>query len=647
MRFEYDVIVVGGGHAGCEAAVAAAKLGAATLLITKDMNRIAQMSCNPAIGGIAKGQIVREIDALGGMMGIVADKTAVQFRMLNRSKGPAVWSPRVQSDRAKYIDAWREILDQTPNLHIFQDTVSSLLIEANDDLKESNNSFKGDGREVSPYRVEGVVTSLGVTFRAPKVVLTAGTFLNGLMHFGRVQLEGGRIAEDASKGLSDQLKELGFTVERMKTGTPARIDGRTIDFSLCEEQTGDLGDFHKFSFLPGVKRVLKNRSCWITHTNKEVHRILSENLDDSPLYNGQIQSIGPRYCPSIETKIVTFADKDSHQLFLEPEGETTQEYYINGFSSSFPWEVQVEALTQIPALRNVQFYRPGYAIEYDFFDPTQLTHDLQTKLVEGLYFAGQVNGTTGYEEAAAQGLIAGINAARSRKGEDPLVLGRDEAYIGVLIDDLVMKGVDEPYRMFTSRAEYRILLRQDDADMRLTPVGFEIGLADRERYDAMVSKRDQRDGLIAFCEKYLVKINEEINAFLADCGTAPLNSSVRLIELVKRPQLTLTLLATALPKLAEAIAGVEEGRRDEIVEAAEILIKYGGYIERERELASKQRRLEYVRIPAGFDYASIKALSTEARQKLESRRPATIGEASRIPGVSPSDINVLLLMLHR
>lgn len=647
MRFEYDVIVVGGGHAGCEAAVAAAKLGAATLLITKDMNRIAQMSCNPAIGGIAKGQIVREIDALGGMMGIVADKTAVQFRMLNRSKGPAVWSPRVQSDRAKYIDAWREILDQTPNLHIFQDTVSSLLIEANDDLTESNESLKGDGREASPYRVEGVITSLGVTFRAPKVVLTAGTFLNGLMHFGRVQLEGGRIAEDASKGLSDQLKELGFTVERMKTGTPARIDGRTIDFSLCEEQTGDLGDFHKFSFLPNVKRVLKNRSCWITHTNKEVHRILSENLDDSPLYNGQIQSIGPRYCPSIETKIVTFADKDSHQLFLEPEGETTQEYYINGFSSSFPWEVQVEALTQIPALRNVQFYRPGYAIEYDFFDPTQLTHDLQTKLVEGLYFAGQVNGTTGYEEAAAQGLIAGINAARSRKGKDPLVLGRDEAYIGVLIDDLVMKGVDEPYRMFTSRAEYRILLRQDDADMRLTPVGFEIGLADRERYDAMVSKRDQRDALIAFCEKYLVKINEEINAFLADCGTAPLNSSVRLIELVKRPQLTLTLLATALPKLAEAIAGVEEGRRDEIVEAAEILIKYGGYIERERELASKQRRLEYVRIPAGFDYASIKALSTEARQKLESRRPATIGEASRIPGVSPSDINVLLLMLHR
>ncbi len=647
MRFEYDVIVVGGGHAGCEAAVAAAKLGAATLLITKDMNRIAQMSCNPAIGGIAKGQIVREIDALGGMMGIVADKTAVQFRMLNRSKGPAVWSPRVQSDRAKYIDAWREILDQTPNLHIFQDTVSSLLIEPHDDLTESNESLKGDEREASPYRVEGVVTSLGVTFRVPKVVLTAGTFLNGLMHFGRVQLEGGRIAEDASKGLSDQLKELGFTVERMKTGTPARIDGRTIDFSLCEEQTGDLGDFHKFSFLPGVKRVLKNRSCWITHTNKEVHRILSENLDDSPLYNGQIQSIGPRYCPSIETKIVTFADKDSHQLFLEPEGETTQEYYINGFSSSFPWEVQVEALTQIPALRNVQFYRPGYAIEYDFFDPTQLTHDLQTKLVEGLYFAGQVNGTTGYEEAAAQGLIAGINAARSRKGEDPLVLGRDEAYIGVLIDDLVMKGVDEPYRMFTSRAEYRILLRQDDADMRLTPVGFEIGLADRERYDAMVSKRDQRDALIAFCEKYLVKINDEINAFLADCGTAPLNSSVRLIELVKRPQLTLTLLATALPKLAEAIAGVEEGRRDEIVEAAEILIKYGGYIERERELASKQRRLEYVRIPVGFDYASIKALSTEARQKLESRRPATIGEASRIPGVSPSDINVLLLMLHR
>lgn len=636
MRFEFDVIVIGGGHAGCEAAVASAKLGASTLLITKDMNRIAQMSCNPAIGGIAKGQIVREIDALGGMMGIVADTTAVQFRMLNRSKGPAVWSPRVQSDRAKYIDCWREVLDSTPNLSIFQDTVERLLISENE---------SGDGSY--RYCVRGAVTSLGVEFKARRVVLTAGTFLNGLMHFGPVQIEGGRIAEDSSKGLTEQLRELGIRTDRMKTGTPARIDGRSIDFSLCEEQTGDLNDFHKFSFLPEVKRVLKNRSCWIVHTNPEVHRILNENLDDSPLYNGQIQSIGPRYCPSIETKIVTFADKDSHQLFLEPEGETTEEYYINGFSSSLPWKVQMEALAQVPALKDVQFYRPGYAIEYDFFDPTQLTHDLQTRLVKGLYFAGQVNGTTGYEEAAAQGLMAGINAARHDLEDGKVVLGREEGYIGVLIDDLVTKGVDEPYRMFTSRAEYRILLRQDDADMRLTPVGYQIGLASEERYQAMVSKREMRDSLIRFCESYRVKIGESINEFLQAHSTTPLSASVRLIELVKRPQLTLPVLAGALPALAKEIEKIEADRRDEIVEAAEILIKYGGYIDRERELAEKQRRLEYVRIPATMDFGEIKALSTEARQKLTAQRPDTIGQASRIPGVSPADINVLLLLLHR
>lgn len=651
MKFSYDVIVIGAGHAGCEAAVASARLGASTLLITADLNKVAQMSCNPAVGGIAKGQIVREIDALGGQMGIIADTTAIQFRMLNRSKGPAVWSPRVQSDRSKYIDAWRKVLENTTGLELFQDMATGFGFEKGD-----------DGLSVC-----AVMTTLGFRFEAKKVVLTAGTFLNGLMHFGATQIAGGRVSEPASRGITEQLSELGFRALRMKTGTPARIDSRSIDFSLAERQDGDDSvsvtsdndgkgeavvtlverDFHKFSFLPGVGRTLKPCSCYIVHTNPEVHKILNDNLEFSPLYNGQIKSIGPRYCPSIETKIVTFSDKESHQLFLEPEGESTTEFYVNGFSSSLPWQVQLDALSHVPALKNVHFYRPGYAIEYDYFDPTQLTHDLQTKLVKGLYFAGQVNGTTGYEEAAAQGLMAGINAALSVKGRSPLVLGRDQAYIGVLIDDLVTKGVDEPYRMFTSRAEYRILLRQDDADMRLTPIGGEIGLATPERIRVMVSKREYRDSLIEWCRGFSVRMGDKINAWLQQVGTSPLSASIKLYELLKRPQLSFDNLSSVIPRLRKRLEDIPDDRRAEIVEAAEILVKYGGYIERERALADKSRRLEYVGLPSDMDYLSIQSLSTEARQKLDAIRPSTIGQASRIPGVSPADVNILLVLLHR
>ena len=623
MEFKYDVIVVGAGHAGCEAASAAARLGAKTCLITMDMNKIAQMSCNPAVGGIAKGQIVREIDALGGFMGIVTDKTAIQFRMLNRSKGPAVWSPRAQCDRGKYIWTWREILENTPNLHIWQDQVRELIVE--------NGA------------VLGVKTYYECTFRAKAVVITTGTFLNGLMHIGRVKLPGGRVAEPPSYHLSESVAVNGIRVNRMKTGTPVRIDARSVDYSLMERQDGD-EDYHKFSFM-GDSRKLKPLPCWICYTNEDVHKVLRSGFADSPLYNGQIKSIGPRYCPSIETKLHTFPDKDRHQLFLEPEGETTREMYLNGFSSSLPLDIQLEALKKIPAFRNIAIYRPGYAIEYDFFDPTQLHHTLESKLVDGLFLAGQVNGTTGYEEAGGQGLIAGINAAIKCGGGQPFILHRDEAYIGVLIDDLVTKGVDEPYRMFTSRAEYRILLRQDDADMRLTERSYELGLATQERYSYFMEKKQQVERIIRFCDDFSIK-PDLINSALESLGTTPLHQGCKLVDLISRPQVSLSQLAPQIQSLQELLSQIPN-RREEIIEAAEVRLKYKGYIMRERQIAEKMKRLENIKIRGRFDYSTIHSLSTEARQKLQKIDPENLAQAGRIPGVSPSDINVLLVLLGR
>ena len=624
MDFKYDVIVIGAGHAGCEAAAAAAQMGSKTCLITMDMNKIAQMSCNPAVGGIAKGQIVREIDALGGHMGLVTDRTAIQFRILNRSKGPAMWSPRAQCDRAKFIWAWRSVLENQPNLNIWQDTVTELLVK--------------DGQVI------GLKTLEGAEFSCKCVVLTAGTFLNGLMHIGRVTMPGGRISEPASYLLTESITRHGIRTGRMKTGTPVRIDKRSVHFEDMERQDGE-NDFHRFSFM-GSERHLKQMCCWTTYTNEKVHEVLKSGLADSPLFNGQIKSIGPRYCPSIETKLVTFPDKDQHQLFLEPEGEETNEMYLNGFSSSMPMDVQIRALKEIPAFRDLVIYRPGYAIEYDYFDPTQLKHTLESKVVSGLFMAGQVNGTTGYEEAGGQGILAGINAHITCHGGTPFTLARDEAYIGVLVDDLITKGVDEPYRMFTSRAEYRILLRQDDADIRLTERSYNIGLATKERYNKMRTKRDEINRIVDFAKGFSVKPSL-INDALETLGTTPLREGCKLADLIERPQLTLENLAPHIKALRAEIDKTEPVRRDEIVEAAEILMKYSGYISRERLIADKMKRLEDIRIKGRFDYSSLQSLSTECRQKLIKHDPETLAEASRIPGVSPSDINVLLVLLNR
>lgn len=623
MKFNYDVLVIGGGHAGCEAAAASANMGAKTCLITMDMNKIGQMSCNPAIGGIAKGQIVREIDALGGQMGIVTDKTAIQFRMLNIGKGPAVWSPRAQCDRGKFIWEWRTILDHTDNLDIWQDQADELLV--------------ANGEAI------GVKTIWGAEFYAKSIIITAGTFLNGLMHIGRKMVEGGRCAEPAVHNFTESITRWGITTARMKTGTPVRIDKRSVHFEDMEEQPGD-SDFHQFSYM-GEHRVLKQLPCWTCYTNKKVHETLKSGLADSPLYNGQIQSTGPRYCPSIETKLVTFPDKDQHPLFLEPEGEDTNEMYLNGFSSSMPMDIQLNALHEIPALRDAKIYRPGYAIEYDYFDPTQLKHSLESKIIKGLFFAGQVNGTTGYEEAGGQGTVAGINAALHCVGDKTFEMNRDESYIGVLIDDLTTKGVDEPYRMFTSRAEYRILLRQDDADARLTEKAYELGIAKRDRYDWWIEKKEAIGKIIEFCANYPIK-KDEINPKLEALGTTPLRAGCKLIDLIARPHLNLTNLSEIIPDLKAALE-TPANRKEEITEAAEIKMKYKGYIERERLIADKMHRLEEIKIKGRFNYSELHEISTEGRQKLERIDPETLAQASRIPGVSPSDINVMLVLLGR
>ena len=623
MKFNYDVLVIGGGHAGCEAAVASANMGTKTCLITMDMNKIGQMSCNPAIGGIAKGQIVREIDALGGQMGIVTDKTAIQFRMLNIGKGPAVWSPRAQCDRGKFIWEWRTILDHTDNLDIWQDQADELLV--------------ANGEAI------GVKTIWGAEFYAKSIIITAGTFLNGLMHVGRKMVEGGRCAEPAVHNFTESITRWGITTARMKTGTPVRIDKRSVHFEDMEEQPGD-SDFHQFSYM-GEHRVLKQLPCWTCYTNKKVHETLKSGLADSPLYNGQIQSTGPRYCPSIETKLVTFPDKDQHPLFLEPEGEDTNEMYLNGFSSSMPMDIQQNALHEIPALRDAKIYRPGYAIEYDYFDPTQLKHSLESKIIKGLFFAGQVNGTTGYEEAGGQGTVAGINAALHCVGDKTFEMNRDESYIGVLIDDLTTKGVDEPYRMFTSRAEYRILLRQDDADARLTEKAYELGIAKRDRYDWWIEKKEAIGRIIEFCANYPIK-KDEINPKLEALGTTPLRAGCKLIDLIARPHLNLTNLSEIIPDLKAALE-TPANRKEEITEAAEIKMKYKGYIERERLIADKMHRLEDIKIKGRFNYSELHEISTEGRQKLERIDPETLAQASRIPGVSPSDINVMLVLLGR